>query len=81
MLSVQARRGPQANSCDTFRPRPPAGGVAAGLRPGKTALCALRRWRHRARAPSATALHCFQDCGGGSLNFEADGKTLIRVAA
>ena len=27
--------------------------------------------------PSATGLNCFQDCGGGSLDFEPDGKTLV----
>ena len=48
MLSVQARRGPQASRRDTLRPRFPAGGAAAGLRPGKSAPCGLRPMIRRA---------------------------------
>ena len=81
MLSVQARRGPQAKSCDTFRPRPPAGGAASGLRPGKTAPRAFRPMMRRAclLATALAALGTAPACASGPAARAVDARPITKL--
>jgi hypothetical protein len=81
MLSVQARRGPQAYNCDTFRPRPPAGGVAAGLRPGTTAHWALCPMMRRACliAAALTTLGAVPACAGEPGAPASDARPITKL--